>query len=438
MELFVVAIVCIALLICLILNMPIIYALVFGLFVFISYALKKGFKLDEVLKMALKGATKVFGVLVILTLVGMLTALWRASGTIPLIVSYASMLIYPPIFLLLAFLACCAVSVLIGSSLGTAATMGVVLMGMSNALNLNPAFSGGAILAGCYFGDRMSFVSSVALLVSSVTKTDLYTNVRLMFKTAIVPLILSCIFYLVLGLFIHPQSIDNNIFTTFEKVYNMSALAIIPALSIVVLALFKIKVKTTMLVSIILAFILCIFLQNINIDQVIKIMIFGFESHNATISSMVDGGGIISMLDVILIITVSASYTEIFEETKLLEGMKQRIYNLAFKITPVGSVIVTAIVSTMIACNQALSIIVTNQLTSDLFDDNQDFTIVLEDTVVVIAPLIPWCVASTVPLNSINAPTSSILFAIFLFLMPIFSWLRHLKTQPKPKQRQVE
>lgn len=62
-----------------------------------------------------------------------------------------------------------------------------------------PALAGGAILGGIYFGDRCSPVSTSALLVSELTKTDIYRNIHHMFRSALVSVAGSILFYLCLG-----------------------------------------------------------------------------------------------------------------------------------------------------------------------------------------------------------------------------------------------
>ena len=115
----------------------------------------------------------------------MITALWRASGTIAYIVYMGSKLISPSILILLTFLLCSILSVLIGTSLGTAATMGVICASIGKAMGVNPYYVGGAVLSGIYFGDRCSPMSTSALLITELTKTNLYTNIKLMIKTSV-------------------------------------------------------------------------------------------------------------------------------------------------------------------------------------------------------------------------------------------------------------
>ena len=51
----------------------------------------------------------------------------------------------------------------------------------------------------------------------------------------------------------------------------------------------------------------------------------------------------------------------------------------------------------------------------------------LENSAVVIAPLIPWSIAGAVPLASVGAPLSSIALAFYLYLIPIWYFFRGSK-----------
>ena len=93
------------------------------------------------------------------------------------------------------FLMNCLVSFMTGTSFGTAATMGVISMTIAGTAGVNPVISGGAVISGCFFGDRCSPLSSSAILVASVTETNLFDNIRNMLRTAAVPFVLTCIIY---------------------------------------------------------------------------------------------------------------------------------------------------------------------------------------------------------------------------------------------------
>ena len=117
---------CILLIICIATDHFILYALFAGLVLFSFYSRKQGYTWKSTGKMILQGIKKVRNILFTFILIGMLTALWRQAGSILAIICYTIYLIKPSTFLLMTFLLNCLVSVLTGTSCGTAATMGVV------------------------------------------------------------------------------------------------------------------------------------------------------------------------------------------------------------------------------------------------------------------------------------------------------------------------
>ena len=73
-----------------------------------------------------------------------------------------------------------------------------------------------------------------------------------------------------------------------------------------------------------------------------------------------------------------------------------------------------------IACNQTLAIMLTHQLCPRGDGREKEVAIDLEDTAVVLAPLVPWSIAGAVPLATVGAPTNSLFFACFLYLLPMW------------------
>ena len=287
-----------SLIVCLLLKLSVVYALIIGYIIFISYGLIKGYNLKVLIKKSFEGIMTVKNILLVFILIGMITALWRASGTIAFIVYMGSKLISPSILILLTFLLCSILSVLIGTSLGTAATMGVICASIGKTMGVNPYYVGGAVLSGIYFGDRCSPMSTSALLIAELTKTNLYTNIKLMIKTSIIPFIVTCLFYLLLGFKSTVSNISVDVTEIFKQNYNLNILVIIPAILIIVLSLLKINVKKTMLVSIVISFVISIFIQKENIFSIINYCIYGYYNSNEKLNLMMKGGGILSMINV--------------------------------------------------------------------------------------------------------------------------------------------
>ena len=389
----------VSLILCLLLNFSVVYALIVGYIIFITYGLIKGYDLKVLVKKSFEGVLTVKNILLVFVLIGMITALWRASGIIAFIVYMGSKLILPSILILLTFLLCSILSFLIGTSLGTAATMGVISVSIGKAMGINPYYLGGAVLSGIYFGDRCSPMSTSALLITELTKINLYTNIKLMLKTS-------------------PVSIDAT--NIFKENYNLNAVVIVSAILIIILSLFKVNVKKTMLLSIVISFIIAMFFQKESVTSLINYCVYGFHHSNEKLNSMMKGGGILSMLNVGLIVAISSSYSGIFKETKMLVLMKKYLKEFSKKTSNYFVIFLSSIISGAIACNQSLGTILTYELCEEL-EEKQNMAIILENTIVLLAGLIPWNIAMAVPLKTVDIGLMSGLFAFYLYFLPLWN-----------------
>ena len=385
---------------CVFTGASVLWALAGGYLIFCAYGLIRKHSLAELGKMSLSGVKTVRNILMIFGLIGFITALWRASGTIAVIVCWSSKLVSPSAFLLIAFLLNCMVSILTGTSFGTGATMGVICMAMGRAMELDPFWIGGAILSGIYFGDRCSPVSSSANLVCVLTKTDIYENIREMIKTSLVPFVATCILYYIVGRSMSAGSGRMDVEGLFSNSFVLHWSAVIPAAIILVLSTFRVEVKKTMLISIILAAFLSVVLQGRSFGEILQMCLTGYQANVRRQRQMC-----------------------IRDSLKPIQG---KIEALSRKITPFGATFAVAAVASMIACNQTLSIMLTHQLCKEGNPDNKRFAIDLENTAVVLAPLVPWSIAGAVPLAAVGAPIASVAVALYLYILPIWSFLMRL------------
>ena len=411
---------CGILLLCVILGFSILYALLAGLLLFLAYGFFcKHIPLRQLIALSASGVRTAGGIMFMMALIGGLTALWRASGTIAVIICYASGLIRPGTFLIMAFLLNCAVSVLTGTSFGTVATIGVICMTMANTMQLDPLWVGGAILSGAFFGDRCSPISTSALLVCTLTHTDIFQNIRRMCRTVLLPFLLCCLIYALAGLAGHPADSGLDTWALFGRVFHLQGLCILPAAAVLLLSLFRCPVRLTLSVSVVCAAILCIAVQGYTPPQILRFLFFGYACADAELASMVNGGGILSMLSVIGIILISSCYAGLFQGTGLLDGIKRKTARVSRHITPFGATLCTALLTSAISCNQTLAAMLTHQICNDLSESQESFAIDLEDTAIVVAPLIPWSIAGSVPLATLGVSSASLPAACLLYLLPL-------------------
>jgi NhaC family Na+:H+ antiporter len=374
--------------------------------------------------MMLAGSQKSLIVIKIFVLIGAITAVWRACGTIPVIVYYGIAFMSSNYFILSAFLLCCIVSFLLGTSFGTVGTIGVVLMVLAKGGNVDVNVTAGAIIAGAYFGDRCSPMSSSANLVATLTNTKLYINIKNMAKTTLIPFVLSSMGYLYLS-YRHPLAFyDNQIGNEILKSFDISLIVLFPAAIILLLAIYKVDVKLSMSISILSGILLALFVQHIPFFQLLHYIITGYTMDNGSVlASIMQGGGLSSMLNVSIIVLVSAAYSGIFEGTGLLREIECFFERLSEKLTVYPALILSSIVTNAFSCNQTLAVMLTHQLQHKIYEkrqlSNYRLAVDMENTVILLSALIPWNIAGAVPAATLSADAGFILYAFYLFLVPL-------------------
>ena len=433
-EITVLAVFAAALFVCIGMDWSIVYALLFGFWGFFLYGIYKKHTAKEMFGLAFSGVRTVKNILITFVLIGILTALWRAGGTIPYIVYHSTKICTPQVMVLVTFLLCCMISFLTGTAMGTAATMGVICVTMAKSMGVPVFYAGGAVLAGAYFGDRCSAMSTSALLVSTLTKTEIFRNVINMIKTAAVPFGVSCVLYTVVGLGTQVHSDTSGVQEIFGAFFRLHPAAVIPAAVVLVLAMLKVNVRIAMSVSILCSVVMCVWLQDISLAEICRMAVYGYQPAHEDVAAILAGGGVLSMIKVLLIVCISSCYAGMFNGTGLLEGIKGKLEAVSRKTTGFGAILLTAIITGMISCNQTLTIMLTHQLCFDLEKEPEHMAVHLENTAVVIAPLIPWSIAGTVVLTAVDAPMVCILSAWYLYLIPLWNLAVEVYSEKRAKR----
>ncbi|WP_129596102.1 Na+/H+ antiporter NhaC family protein [Anaerophilus nitritogenes] len=403
------------------------YPLLLGFFVFVYISLRKGFLLKDIIKMSISGIKKAFIVLKIFILIGAITGVWMASGTVPAIIYYGILHMNPHFFILYTFLISCMVSFLLGTSFGTISTVGLALMLIAKTGNINVNLAAGAIMSGTYFGDRCSPMSSSANLVANLTQTDLYINIKNMFKTSIIPFILSVIIYFILSLKAPLHIIDSKMHNEIINVFQINWIVLLPAIIILVFALFKIDVKISMLVSIAVASIIAIFIQYYKPIEVLNFIFLGFHlDKSSSLQNILKGGGILSMLKSFVVVFISCSLAGIFDGTNMLSNIENILMKAKTRYDLLVYTTITSIITAAFGCNQSISTVLTNQLMKKSYlDKNIDkyqFAIDLENTGIVLSPLIPWNIAVLVPATIMGVDSIGFIpYSFYLYLIPIIN-----------------
>ncbi|WP_028828582.1 Na+/H+ antiporter NhaC family protein [Proteocatella sphenisci] len=398
-----------------------------GFFIFAFISWKRGFPVKNILIMSYTGGKDAFVVLKIFVLIGAITSMWMASGTVPAIVYYTLNLMNPNFFILYAFLISAVTSMLLGTSLGTVSTVGLALIIMAKGGNVDLNIATGAIISGAFLGDRSSPMSSSASLVASITGTNLFVNIRNMFSTAIVPFVISIILYTMFS-FKQPLNFTGtNIDSNLIDVFNINWMVLLPAVIIIILSILKINVKISMSFSILSAAFISFLIQNNSLIEIIKYLFLGFRlDPSSPLYDIIKGGGIIFMWKAALVVFISCSLAGIFEGTKMLKSAEDILRKAKKRSTVFFYTTIVSIVTAAVGCNQSISIVLTNQLMKKVYTynsiDNHQLAVDLENTGIILSALIPWNIASLLPTSTLDVSHSGFIpYAFYLYLIPVLN-----------------
>ena len=400
-----------------------IIALLIGLAAFLAVGKYRGFTLKSMAEMSKKGIVDSIVVIEVMLVIGALTAVWRASGTITIFVYYGMKIIMPPIFLIVTFVLACLLSYAIGTSFGIAGTVGVIFMALARSGGVDPVVAAGVIMSGIYFGDRCSPASSSANMVAGVTETKIYDNVKVMFKTALLPLIISLGIYSVLSVLNPISHVDKDMVSSFENEFVISPWAFVPAVIMIALPLFKVGVLKAMAASIASGILVACIVQKMAITEVLKICFVGYKADGGGIGAILNGGGIVSMVEIVGILIISGTYSGIFNGTGMLLSLQDKLGKACSKIGRFGVMVCMSIGISAIFCNQTIGTLMCCDLMKQPYLDGggtkEELAIDMENSVILIACFIPWSIGCSVPLALLGADFTSLPFAVFMYLVPI-------------------
>lgn len=408
---------------CLLCGYSLIWALLFGFALFFGLGLKKGFPVRDLLAMAWKKGRDSLIVVPVFLIIGIVMAMWRSSGTIAFFLYHGLKGISPNWFVLMAFLLSALLSYALGTSYGVTGTCGVILITLARSGHVDLAITAGAILSGAYFGDRCSPMSSCATLVAACTGTELYANVREMLKTAALPTVLTIGVFAALSVRNPISVVDATVLGALSEHFSLHWATLLPAGIMLLLPLLKVPVKWAMAISAFCAFALTVFLQDLPFDAALRSAILGYKPVQPELQSILTGGGLISMVSTCLIVFITSLYAGILEGIDALASAHIWVERLAQKIGLFPTSIVISAVLAAVFCNQSVAVLMDEQLLSESYRkrgaSRTELAIDISNSGVMIAGLIPWSIAISVPLSMLDMGNEAILWCVLLYLIPL-------------------
>ncbi|MEM6432358.1 MAG: Na+/H+ antiporter NhaC family protein [Cyanobacteria bacterium P01_D01_bin.115] len=389
---------------------------------------RRGIPYSQLAQHMQQGVRQSWGVLSILLLIGVVVAGWLVAGTVPALVYYGLKIIHPQWFLVSAFVLTGTLSALLGTSFGSAGTMGLALMIMARGADFPEGWAAGAVIAGAYVGDRCSPMSSSAHLVAAITATNIYRNLQRMIATNWGPLGLSLLIYGIASLQ-HPLTgTDNPLLASIPTQFSVHPLTLLPAGLLVLLTLCRWPVRRTLAVSLASAIALALTLQSQSLGTVAQTLLWGLQlPSDEALSTIFKGGGLWTMSKVCSIVLVSSALAGLLSALGTFNRVGRWLARWSGQRGRFGGTIAASLLTSAFGCTQTIAILLTQKIAQPQYTAQQvsqeQLAVDIENSAVVIAPLIPWNIAGLVPATIILSDSSFVPYAVYLYLLPLWNWL---------------
>lgn len=416
-------------------DMPVEPMIILSAVVAALIAQRLGYSWDEMLQSVSQKMAKAWPALLILLMVGFLIGAWMAGGSIPFMIYWGLKIIDPQYLAFIALIVTAIVSVCTGTSWGSAGTIGVAFMGVAIGMDANLPMVAGAVVAGAYFGDKMSPLSDTTNLASMITRVDIFAHIKNMLWTSGPAFVIALVVYLIIGLTNDtnaaiPDKV-NVMLSQLEAAFNLNLIAIVPVLVVIVGAAMRFPTIPVMFVSSVLAIANALIFQHQTLQTTIQSILNGFTLDKITrpewgniepladMSRLLERGGMNSMLGTLLICFCAIFFAGIMAISGSLETITERVLGkVKSRLGLVASTIGICLGTTGVTSNGQISIIMPGEVLRPAYIRRglapKVLSRTLEDSVSVTECLLPWTAAGAYMAGTLGVATLEYLpWAIF-------------------------
>lgn len=384
--------------------------------------------------------------IIILLLIGAIGGTWMVSGIVPTMIYYGMQLLRPEVFLVSSSLLCALVSLMIGSSWTTVATIGVALMGIGKAHGFDDGWIAGSIITGAYFGDKLSPLSDTTVLASSVAGTPLFTHIRYMLYTTVPAFCLSLTVFLIAGLTMNVSGQGNvaEFVDGLQRTFVISPwLLLVPVATGVMIAR-RWPSMVVLFLAIMLAVVVALLVQPTLVHTIsghegggliasYKGMMqvcydaTSIETGVPMLNELVHTGGMVGMMPTIWLIICAQTFGAALTATGQLRDLMRVVLRLAKGTASlVASTVGTALFCNIAMADQYLSIMLSSQMFRDTYRQRGYEARLLsrscEDGATVTSVLVPWNTCGLTQSTVLGVATLTYLpYCFFNLLSPVAS-----------------
>ncbi len=393
-----------------------------------------GYSFAAIRRMMDDGIVKALPAIYIFLLIGMVIASFMQSGTIASLLYYGLDWLNPGIFLAAGLILCSLMSVATGTSWGTAGTIGIVLIGIGDAMGIPLPLVAGMIISGATFGDKLSPISDTTNLAAMSAGTNLYRHIGSMLYTTIPTFTIVLVIFSVWGMQYRGNALPANhideIRAVLSDAYRLDLwVTLLPLLLMFGLSVKRYAAEISMSCSVLLAMLIAIVYQGKDGVDVVNALWLnspgttGIES----IDHLLGRGGVYSMAWTLLLSIMALALGGIMHHAGFLRVLLTHIIARIQRIgTLIAATIASGLIGNMAMGESYISIILNCQLFKEAYREKALDRAVLSRSVeegsTLTTGLIPWTTAGTFYATTLGVPTLDYaMYALLNLLSPLVS-----------------
>lgn len=410
--------------------------LLVGLVVAAVVAQMGGWRWDETEKMMVNGVSRALPAVFILLIIGIIVGTWIASGVIPTMIYYGLSMIEPSLFIPFVALVTGIVSITLGSSFTSIATIGIAFMAIGEGLGFPPGLVAGAVISGAYFGDKLSPLSDTTNIAPAMAETDLFSHIKHMLWDTIPAFVMALILYWFVGNskmatnLVDTSGIDL-IKTGLADVFVIHPVLLLMPVFTIILMIKRMPAIPALIIVGVLGAVLAVTVQGASVTSIVQVMTNGYAADTGVnaVDSLLNKGGLLSMLGTIGLLIIATALGGILEETKVFEILTRK---MMARVRSTGTLISSTILSTFVVAlasgAQLLAIILPARTFihkyKEMGIDTKNLSRCVEAAGTVGINLVPWSVPAVFAMGVLGvAPGEFIPFAFFVVLVPLINIL---------------
>lgn len=368
---------------------------------------------DMIFDAVLKTFNKTMPSVLILLMVGFLSASWLYSGTTPTLIYYGLKLLNPSIFLFATFVICLMGAIITGSSWTIIGTFGVAFVGIAQGMGIPITVTAGAIVSGAYLGDKWSPMSDTCNLAAALAEENVFSLFGHMIPTSGLSAVLTAVVFLLLGFRYSTVSAStdtvNTLLENINNCFNINLFLLLPIVLIVVLSVLRKPIIPLLTVCIVVAMVLGAIFQRESLSAGIAALWDGYvcNSDNAEFAKLMSGGGLLNTASTVMTMFVAFFFAGVIEIVGVMDVLAKKLGTLA--TTRPLVILFTAIVGvggTFLGSTSYVGVILAVSMFNEIYKEiglsKSDLARSALESAAMSSPMIPWGAANMVILTSLG------------------------------------